>query len=499
MAGWRGATSVRLRRDPVAALLVLIVVFEGFYLVTGPLGASRPVATGLLLTPDAIGAVGLVIGVARFRPAYALPWLLLAAALMLTAIGDILNYVGVFFPAYTWGFPGPSDVFYLIRYPLMAAAALLWERRSAPKQDVTGGIDLAIFVVAGGLLSWIFLIEPAVSGPGLSLSDIVFLTAYPALDLLLFAVGIRMAFGAGRRSPALGMLAGYLGLWLLADITFELQTLHGSYVPFGYVQMLWIAAGILVATAAQHPSMGAIGEQANRPNSTASPLRLCLLGAASLLAPLAQFVQYLRGAPLHVPVVTASCAVLFILVMTRMGYLIAEQRRLAITDGLTGLRTRRFFEEALAIVVVRSARTHNRIGVLLIDIDHFKRVNDRHGHRGGDVVLHEVALRLRGATRPGDLVARYGGEEFAVMLPQTDGDGVRIAADRVREAIAEEPFPLDDGSMVPITISIGVALLPDHADTGEELTLQADRCLYLAKAGGRNQIVVARRGSPVAA
>lgn len=159
------------------------------------------------------------------------------------------------------------------------------------------------------------------------------------------------------------------------------------------------------------------------------------------------------------------------------------------TDGLTGVRNRRFFDERLPAEWKRAHRGRYPLGLLMIDIDHFKSVNDRFGHQLGDAALQRVAKEVRGhLRRPGDEVARYGGEEFAVLLPNTDGGGAAAVAERIRLAVQAVVLTHHQVS-VGLTVSIGVAsLLPAHPEGHGALLEAADAALYLAKAAGRNRV-----------
>ncbi len=159
----------------------------------------------------------------------------------------------------------------------------------------------------------------------------------------------------------------------------------------------------------------------------------------------------------------------------------------SITDGLTGLFVRRHFVTRLSEEFARSGRHVQPLSLILLDIDHFKRVNDRWGHQTGDRVLRGVARELLKATRLSDLVARYGGEEFAVILPATPEENAHMVAERLRGAIAARPV-----AGVSVTASLGLASYRGDralADEGE-LIRRADQALYQAKARGRNQVVV---------
>ncbi|HEY5656425.1 MAG TPA: diguanylate cyclase [Myxococcota bacterium] len=166
-------------------------------------------------------------------------------------------------------------------------------------------------------------------------------------------------------------------------------------------------------------------------------------------------------------------------------------RRLAKLDGLTGLYNHRFFQDRLGEEIKRSERHARPLALLLLDIDHFKDFNDRHGHRTGDAVLREVSRLLLESSRVEDIVARYGGEEFAMILPETACDGAEVFADRVKRIF--EAGRLDDRSLpggTRITVSIGVAGWKERT-TKEGLLDAADSALYRAKREGRNRVCVA--------
>nr|WP_203934913.1 diguanylate cyclase [Virgisporangium ochraceum] len=149
-------------------------------------------------------------------------------------------------------------------------------------------------------------------------------------------------------------------------------------------------SGLTLGLACLHPSMLDLETPSAVVNPDLGPVRLTALAFATLLAPAALLIQCLRGAPLFVPLICASCSVLFLPAIFRLAGVLAVQRRMAVTDMLTGLHSRRYFEDASSA----QARRRNHTAVLLLDIDHFKRVNDTYGHDGGDLVLREVGQRL---------------------------------------------------------------------------------------------------------
>ena len=171
----------------------------------------------------------------------------------------------------------------------------------------------------------------------------------------------------------------------------------------------------------------------------------------------------------------------------RLHRLIQKQAR---TDGLTSLANHREFQEQLAHEVERAQRFGVPVGLVLLDLDDFKMINDRYGHLAGDNVLKAVSGALRGAIRDIDQASRYGGEEFAVILPHTTVEGGARLAERLRQAIAERVANAPDGRQIRITASFGVAGLPAHAATQVELIATADAALYRAKQSGKNRVAV---------
>jgi diguanylate cyclase len=159
-------------------------------------------------------------------------------------------------------------------------------------------------------------------------------------------------------------------------------------------------------------------------------------------------------------------------------------RRLAGSDALTGLPNRRHFEETLDRELARSLRTDQPVSLLMLDIDHFKKVNDTHGHQAGDAVLRAVGRGLSETMRTSDVVARYGGEEFAIVMPDAQTEDAVVVADRIRRALTT----LD----VPVTVSIGVATYLRHADDASALIEAADQALYESKRSGRDRATVCR-------
>jgi len=168
----------------------------------------------------------------------------------------------------------------------------------------------------------------------------------------------------------------------------------------------------------------------------------------------------------------------------------ARLRKTSVTDPLTGAYNREFLQHRLPAEIAHALQHGHPLSVAMIDVDHFKAVNDRFGHDAGDRVLAEVATRLRGAIRRHDLLVRYGGEEFLVVLPDADLERAREVGERMRHTLQSSAIPVDDGRDIEVRVSVGVT---EHRDGDEAQTIvrRADTALYLAKGRGRNRVEAA--------
>ncbi len=177
----------------------------------------------------------------------------------------------------------------------------------------------------------------------------------------------------------------------------------------------------------------------------------------------------------------------FALVLTRLN-LYKEVEELATVDSLTGLFGRKHLLDLLQEEMKRALTHDIEFSLLLMDVDHFKKINDRYGHFAGDRVLRNIAKVIRSNIREIDIAGRYGGEEFCVVLPDTDIDGAFFAAERIRGAVETSSIAVYEDVFINVTVSIGIVNFPQHGRTKEELIDKADWALYRAKKNGRNQI-----------
>ncbi len=165
-----------------------------------------------------------------------------------------------------------------------------------------------------------------------------------------------------------------------------------------------------------------------------------------------------------------------------------DLKHMATHDSLTGLYNRRVLEERLNDEVIRATRYNHPLSVFMLDIDHFKPINDRYGHHIGDSILQDFSKVLEGSIRNSDYAARYGGEEFIIILPETSLSKAEEMAERLRKQIEENSFSIEGNKNHKLTTSIGIATFPEHAQTDQDLLEAADSAMYTAKKAGRNQV-----------
>ena len=166
-------------------------------------------------------------------------------------------------------------------------------------------------------------------------------------------------------------------------------------------------------------------------------------------------------------------------------------RQQSIRDGLTGAFNRRYLDECLEREISRARRRGQPLGVLMLDVDHFKRLNDTYGHEAGDAVLRDVGQALLQSVRTEDVVCRYGGEEFAILLPEIDAAMLMVRADAILATLRGMHTRFGGHDVGPVTASVGIATYPEHGLSGADLIRRADAALYEAKRAGRDRVHVA--------
>jgi diguanylate cyclase len=387
-------------------------------------------------------------------------------------------------------FPSPADVGYLGFYPLMLAALAVAVRRHARGMGWSVWLDCAVGSLGAATVLAV-LLSPVLSSAliGSSLLAIVVAVTYPLFDLVLVAAVAGVAVLGGRHigNRWLLLLVGLL-VFAAADVVYALQVAANTYVvgtaldagwAIGFaLAALWVDGVERTDRAAAQETNQAIGKAALLMPVVATAAGLGVLLVSSRV-PLSTLAVALAG-------VTLVAAAARTQVAFRQVAWMADLRRLAsTTDDLTGLPNRRaLYAEGHARLVEPQRR---RLALLMLDLDKFKEVNDSLGHHVGDLLLVQVGISLGEHLREGDLLARLGGDEFAVLLDDAGHDEAVDVAAKLRASLAQ-PFALGDIAL-HTSISVGIALFPDHGLDLSSLLRRADIAMYKAKTSGTGQHV----------
>ncbi len=376
-------------------------------------------------------------------------------------------------------YPTISDVFWLASYPCFYAAIVLGARRQMRHAHASLWLDGLVGGLAFGALAASVVLQAVLGSIGGSPAAVATNLAYPLADVLLlgFLVGI-FALSGWRPGRRWLTLAAGMCLLFVADSIFLYEVAKGLYSTGNFVDPLWCAAMFTLAFAAwQRP---------------AEARRLAVQGERMLVLP-SLFMLIAVGVLIvdhlyHLNPVAVGLAVatlLVVMVRTALAFRelgsLTESRREARTDELTGLPNRRFFLRQLETSLSAAAEAGTSVPLLLVDLDHFKELNDTLGHRVGDQLLEQIGSRLRDSIAESATVARLGGDEFAVLLAvgATLADAEQVAVD-LRAALVA-PMALEDITL-RVDASVGIAAYPQHAQTGVELLQRADIAMYQAKA-----------------
>jgi diguanylate cyclase (GGDEF)-like protein len=494
-----------LRAAAAAGALWLVAYAVTTALVADDESARLQLAGLPYLVPVLAATVAAVLAAVRLRGRQTRVWHILAVSNLSWLIAEIIWVVQEQVLGIEPPFPGPADFFYLPYYLLVPVVIVLSFGSASVLRQFRALLDACLLGAAFGVLDWRLLIQPQLQ-EGFDLG-VALGVAYPLLDLVILVLLLSLGLSGHRRVPAsVHLIAAATLVAAGTDLVWTYQMLAGEYASGGWLDLGWQAQAVLLGLAAAAALRG--NERRAEVIVRARDLGLlpALASTACLLVLLA--IDLSRDA---VEPVSAALG-LFVIggillrlwltardkeqVVQALDLALKEQERLAVTDGLTGLYNRRFFEEVLRLETDRALRSGQPVSVLVMDLDHFKRVNDSHGHEAGDAVLREVARRLSRAARPSDIVARYGGEEFVVLLPGTETEALREVAERVRVAVAGEPVELPGPARLrlQVTASLGGATHPTHAARVDELIRTADRALYAAKGRGRNRVCIGADG-----
>ena len=445
-------------------------------------------SAALAVAQGSAAGAAMLFGSRRHRSPVRAAWALLAAGVTLNALGSLVEMIAVRAFHVVDPFPGVADVFYLALYPGLFGGALLVVRRATTGRDWGAVLDSTTITTGIGLLSWVFVIRPAAADPTLSVLGHIVSIAYPAGDVLVLAMLVRLLVGGGGSTPAFRLMSASMLLFLGGDGAWTIINYFGWEPPGAVGRMLgavFLVAYACFGLAGLHPSTGEIGRPVPVRDVRLNPRVLILLAAASLIAPGILALELARGRVTDGVAIVAGSVVLFLLVVGRMAQLLrhveaqaVQLRELARVDELTGLPNRRAWAAELPRAMERARRDGTAVSIALLDLDHFKRFNDRFGHPAGDRLLRGASAAWRAALRDTDELVRYGGEEFVILLPSADSAEASTVVGRLR--------PVTPAGQ---TFSAGIATW-DALETSDELIARADRSLYRAKQAGRDRTAV---------
>jgi diguanylate cyclase (GGDEF)-like protein len=482
-----------LRRPRAWALLLVATPILAVIYELVPKTGDWPVIAYPMFVSAA--AVTILIATLRLRPVRWLAWLAIAVGLTLWAVGDIafsilsLTYAEV-------PYPSVADVAYLLGYVGLTGGTLGLLRGRTTGGHRTPLIDAAIVTAGATAAFWVVIMVPSISGATGPLAIGVSL-AYPSADLVLFLVGLSALLGGGAPPRFLQLLIAGLAFCFVSDVVYAVALLDGTYSFGDPVDVGWILAVLLLAVAALHPSSREPVVPVPRTEARLSPPRLALLAAAAFLAPALLLAEGSTADPFVTGGLVLSWTILFGLVLVRLatnvdelGTSLIQRRRLqddlayqATHDSLTRLANRALFESRLEAAVVPDP---TGTGLIFLDLDDFKTVNDTLGHATGDALLQTIAARLQRELRGTDLAARLGGDEFAILVEHCPDEATLGGlAERVLDAI-RAPVALAGRHLV-VHASAGTAFgRPGLA--GLDLMRDADVAMYRAKSNGKGQV-----------
>jgi len=477
----------------VAVFAVFTVAYVAWALFgTGPARQQEIVSD---LAPLALG---LAMAFLAFRaaarpdadPATHRAWQRIGLAFLLWWAGDVLWFVEDVI-LHRQPFPSPADAGYLAFYPCLVWGLL--SLRSAPRSrgDLSRvGLDTLTVLIAAAMGVWYLVVGPTVHGqPGQGLAAVLNV-AYPVGDLvLLFGVMMLMLRPSGSE-PALRVLLPGVCLFVVADLGYARLSLSGAYAAGDWPDALWVAAQFFMLLAGWVQLRRGPGKLAETPvpsgiRKVSSLPYLAVAGGHALLLAVGihQGGYPLNGLLVGAVAITTVVMIRQVHVTGENVRLLAKLQELADTDPVTGLHNRRGFLDSAERLADRARLRSRPLSLLMVDVDHFKSINDTYGHAAGDKVLAEVAAAARTQLREDDLIGRYGGDELVVALPDCSAANALDVAERICGLVASRPVISAEG-VVSVKLSIGVGHT-EGAGTLTNLLARADAALYEAKRAGR--------------
>jgi diguanylate cyclase (GGDEF)-like protein/PAS domain S-box-containing protein len=412
-------------------------------------------------------------------------WLLIGAGMLCWGAGDCYFNVAL---AGLQSPPAPSwaDAGYLLFYPLAGVGLLLQIRHAAGRFPDGFVLDWLVGALSVVAIMSALVFPKVLTTAGGDLPQVITNLAYPIGDLVLLTLLVGALQLNGWQPRGVWALFG-LGLMLTVagDGVYLYQTAAGTYLIATPLDSLWTFGFLAMGLAAWRPVPTRL-KRASGKWSTSGPLAVFALGALAIV-----IWDHFHALTITAVVLAAlTLLAVFVRLLKSLAtnrQLVVERERQALTDEVTGLANHRALNNVLRTELQRSLRYDRGLGILFIDLDFFKSINDRYGHDAGDRTLGEFCEVVTGALRRIDRIGRWGGEEFIAVLPDTDLPEAIETAERIREEVAQHRFAAIDGA--GMTCSIGVAAFPGHGQSHDALLKRADLAMYEAKRSGRDRVV----------
>ncbi|HWW52439.1 MAG TPA: diguanylate cyclase, partial [Acidimicrobiales bacterium] len=500
MVAHRSFTRVSIVAGMAVALFTIVILAK-----VGGEATTKAVDDLGTLGAASLATVAATVAAVRRDRSSRLGWSLMAAGMASWAIAELI------WACYELGsrgsvpFPSYDDIFYLLAVPLVVASVMAFPTSRGLVARTRSALDGAVLACSLLAISWSTALSAVYrSGSGSVLSQAVGI-AYPAGDVVILTAVLAVLVRRRRpsRSP-LALVGAGMVCMAVADSGYEWMTATNTYKTGNPIDALWVAAYLLIGLAALRPvPVQDTDEVEARAGASLLQLVVPYLLAAGAFTVLVvkEFTTGTTG-----PFLFGAGAVLVALVVSRQLLTLLDNRRLtedlqanlvelsrreyqlehmAFHDTLTNLANRKLFQDRLEHALAKRARRPGALGILFLDLDDFKTVNDSLGHEAGDRLLVAVAERLRAVARDGDTTARLGGDEFAVLIDDETCDLLKMGAlaGRLLDSLRARFFLA--GRDVSMGGSVGVVLSETGLESGEELMRKADVAMYAAKARGK--------------
>jgi len=444
--------------------------------------------------------MALVISVAVRRPSRIWPWAAIALALALFMAAGVERSSLPTMGNLTASRPLLPDLLALLGYALLAAGLLGFSRRQARggHRQSSVVLDGLIAALALAALAWVFVLQTILFQDQVPMPVTLVLIAYPSMSIFMVVVTLRIVFNPEQeRVPVFWYLLAGMSFLFVGDIVYMFADINLIAVPARLLNLPYALAYLGAGAAALHATMRKLTEPGRRERMAVSRFRIAVVAVALVIPALLTLEDRSASAADRVVLCLLMLAMTVAAVLRIVQALHtaeSSEARLVFQanhDSLTGLPNRRMMEQHLSQLLEKTPVDDTHVALLYLDLDRFKQINDTLGHSHGDVLLVEVAERLRANVRPADLVTRIGGDEFMILL----GDVVSVSravdlANRLRSCL-RTPFVVH-GMTFYMSASIGLAFASgdDPAATAEVLIRDADTAMYEAKDAGRDAVAV---------